>query len=285
MYANFLIGLREGLEAALVISILLTYLAKTNRNEHKRFVWLGAAGALGLSVALGAFFTFSIYYLPFSSLELIGGVLSIITAALVTWMVLWLAGNAASLKSGLQDALDKAIASGPKFLVLMAFLAVAREGLETALFVLNASISAGSVSGPVFGALIGLVAACALGVLIYQGAIRINLRKFFMLTGFALVFIAAGVLSYGIHDLQEASVLPGINSLAFDISSTISADSTLGTLLKGMFNFTPTPSNLEFMIWVLYLVIVLTLFFRKSSPKKTTNLGVPNQSTKEEIHV
>jgi high-affinity iron transporter len=141
-------------------------------------------------------------------------------------------------------------------------LAVGREGLETALFLWAATQAADSTTGPLIGAALGLGTAVVLGYLFYKGAVKINLAKFFTWTGAILILVAAGVLSYGVHDLQEARVLPGLNNLAFDVSNVIEPGSWVGTVLKGTFNFSPATTWLEAVVWVLYVAITMTVFFR-----------------------
>jgi len=142
----------------------------------------------------------------------------------------------------------------------MAFLAVGREGLETAVFFWAAAQATGETTQPLVGFLIGIAVAVALAYLIYRGAVRLNMAKFFKVTGILLIFVAAGILAYGMHDLQEANILPGLNTLAFDISAAVPADSWYGTLLKGIFNLSPQTTVVEATVWVLYVGIVLTLF-------------------------
>ncbi len=195
--------------------------------------------------------------------EIIGGTLSILAVGLVTWMIFWMATNARHLKGELHSKMDKAAEAGVGALVVVAFLAVAREGIETALFLWAAVRSTGSGTTPLLGALLGIATAVALGYLIYKGALRLNLGTFFTWTGAALIIVAAGVLAYGIHDLQEAGVLPGLNTLAFDVSDTIAPGTWYATLLKGTINFTPAMSALSAIGWLAYVSIVMTLFILK----------------------
>ncbi len=262
MFANYLIGLREGLEAALVVSILVAYLVKSNRRDRLGPVWLGVGGAVALSLAFGAVLTFTSNQLSFTAQEAFGGTLSIIAVAFVTWMVFWMRRTARSLSSELRGQMDAALAVGTGALTLTAFLAVGREGLETALFIWSAVQATGENSEPVIGAALGLATAVVLGYLFYRGALTINLAKFFRWTGAVLIVVAAGVLAYGIHDLQEAGILPGLNSLAFDVSSTIPPGSWYGTLLRGTVNFTPATTWLQAIGWLLYIVPVFVLFLR-----------------------
>lgn len=263
MIGNYLIGLREGLEAALIVSILIAYLVKTDRRDMVARVWVGVAVAVGLSIGIGALLTFGTRGLTFTAQEAIGGFMSIVAVGLVTWMIFWMAANARHLKGELHAKVDRAANAGIWGIVLVAFLAVAREGIETALFIWAAARSAGQGASPLIGALLGIATAVLLGYLIYRGALRLDLAKFFKWTGFALIIVAAGVLAYGIHDLQEAGILPGLNNLAFDVSDTIEPGTWYAALLKGTLNFSPAMTVLEVTAWLLYVGIVMTLFMRK----------------------
>ena len=268
MVANFLIGLREGLEAALVVSILIAYLVKTDRKHLLPRVWLGVGIAVVVSLGFGAALTFGPRGLTFTAQEAIGGSLSIVAVALVTWMIFWMARTARSMSSGLRSAVDRAADGSAWSLAVVAMLAVGREGLETAIFLWAATSAAtgttGSTIEPLLGAVLGLAVAVALGYLIYRGAIKINLSRFFFWTGVFLIFVAAGVLSYGVHDLQEAGILPGLNTLAFDVSAVVPPTSWYGTVLKGVFNFSPATTVLEAVAWTCYLVPVLGVFISKA---------------------
>ncbi|MCJ0867951.1 iron uptake transporter permease EfeU [Streptomyces sp. AP-93] len=269
MFSNYLIGLREGLEASLVVCILIAYLVKTGNKDKLGPLWLGVGLAAALSLAFGAGLEFGTQELTFTAQEAIGGTLSIVAVGLVTWMVFWMKRTARHLKAELQGKLDAALAMGTGALVATAFLAVGREGLETSLFVWRSVHAAGDGAGPLIGVLLGIGSSIALGWLFYRGALKINLSKFFTWTGGMLVVVAAGVLAYGVHDLQEADFLPGLTNKAFDISSTIPPDSWYGTLLKGTFNFQPDPTVLQVVVWTLYLVPVLALFLAPSQAKRS----------------
>jgi len=263
LVSNALIGLREGLEAALVVVILVAFLVRTDRRWALRQVWTGVAAAVLLSVAIGAVLTFGTRQLSFETQELIGGSASILAVAFVTAMVFWMRTAARTISGELKGKLDQALSVGGWAVALVGFLGVGREGLETALFFYASVQTAGAgTSQPLVGFVVGIAVAVVLGVLIYRGAVRINLSKFFRYTGVALIVVAAGILSYGLHDLQEAAFLPGLNTLAFDVSSAIPPDSWYGTLLKGTVNFTPNTTWLQAIAWTLYLVVVMTLFLR-----------------------
>ena len=267
MLANFLIGLREGLEASLVVVILVAYLVKSDRRHLLPRIWTGVAVALAISLGFGALLTFGPSGLTFEAQEAIGGTLSIIAVGFVTWMVMWMARSAKGLSGELRGQIDRAADAGRLSLMAVALLAVGREGLETALFLWAATQAAarntGSTAGPLLGAALGIIAAVAMGYLVYRGALRLNLARFFAWTGVFLVLVAAGVLSYGVHDLQEAGILPGLNTVAFDVSSAIPPSSWYGVLLKGTFNFSPRTTVLEAVVWVCYVIPTMVLFIRQ----------------------
>lgn len=260
MFQNFLIGLREGLEAALIVGMLLAYVRKTSRTHLVPKIWAGVAFAVLVSLEFGAFLTFGPNGLTFEAQEAIGGSLSIIAVGFVTWMIFWMARNSKNLSRELGGKLDQ-VQESTWGVVLLAALSVGREGLETALFLWAASQSTGAGSMALLGAMLGIALAVVLAWLLMRGALRLNLSTFFTWTGAFLIFVAAGVLAYGIHDLQEARILPGLHHLAFDISATIPPSSIVGTLLKGIFNFSPATTWLEAIVWCLYVGVVLTLFF------------------------
>ncbi|TFB50354.1 iron uptake transporter permease EfeU [Cryobacterium tagatosivorans] len=264
MLANYLIGLREGLEAALIVTILIAYIVKIDRRDVLARVWLGVGLAVLLALGIGAALTFGTVGLSFAAQETIGGVLSIAATGLVTWMVFWMLRTARDLKGHLHGSIDRHLVGTGMGLVLVAFLAVGREGIETALFIWAAVQASGETTFPLLGAGLGILTAVALGALIYAGMLRINLARFFTWTGGILILVAAGVLSYGVHDLQEAGILPGLHHLAFDVSAAIPPDSWYGTLLKGTLSFSPATTWLELAAWLAYLVPTMTLFILKS---------------------
>lgn len=274
MLANYLIGLREGLEAALVVSILVAYLVKTERRGLLPRIWAGVGLAVAVSLAFGAALTYGPRGLTFEAQELIGGSLSIVAVGFVTWMIFWMArtarGLGGELRGQVDRAADQALGGRSASLVVVALLAVGREGLETALFLWSNTQAGTRDSGiapptwePLLGALLGIATAVVLGYLLYRGAISIDLSRFFAWTGGFLIVVAAGVLAYGVHDLQEAGVLPGLHSLAFDVSGVIDVNAWYGALLKGVLNFSPATTWLEAVAWLAYLVPVMALFVHR----------------------
>ena len=267
MIANLLIALREGLEAALVVSIIVAYLVKTDRRDALPKLWIGVGLATLIPLVAGAIMTWGPKTLTFQAQEILGGTLSFVAVGMVTWMIFWMGKNARELKGELEGSLSKALAEDGSGwgVVWIAVVAVGREGVETALFVwatVRSSIET-SIMQTTVGVVTGLVIAIVLGVLIYQGAVRINFRIFFATTGYFLVVVAAGIVAYGIGDLQEAGVLPGIMSHAWDLSSYLPASTSplhwLYVLLQAMFQFNLQPTVLQAVGWCLYIVPVLTL--------------------------
>jgi len=200
-----------------------------------------------------------------------------VATAFVTWMIFWMLRAARGLSRELRSEVDSHLSGAGWGLVLVAFLAVGREGIETALFIWAAVQASGSTTFPLIGAALGILVAIVLGWLIYRGVLRINLTKFFTYTGVFLIIVAGGVLAYGVHDLQEAGFLPGLNNLAFNVSAVIPPDSWYGTLLKGIFNFSPATTWLEAIAWVAYVVPVLTIFI--TDVRRAERRSVPITAT------
>jgi high-affinity iron transporter len=270
LLGNFLIGLREGLEAALVVSILIAYLVKTGNRRALLPVWTGIGAAVALAFAFGIALTAASSEMQFKTQELFGGVLSIVAVGLVTWMVFWMRKTARFMKAELEGKLEGALDVGPLALAAVAFLAVGREGLETALFLwTNISNSSEGSTQPIIGAVLGLAVAVALGYLLYRGGLKINLRRFFTWTGTALIVVAAGVFGYGFHDLQEAEVFPGLNAVALEphlfFAKFGSAGDWMQTVFQGVLNVTPQITWLQLVMWAAYLVPVMALFLRNPS--------------------
>ncbi|GAA1507295.1 FTR1 family protein [Sphaerisporangium rubeum] len=260
MFASYLIGLREGLEATLVVSILVAFLVKSDRRDRLPLVWTGVAAALVLSVGFGALLTYTAAQLESRQQELFDAVASLAATVFVTFMIFWMRATARRLSGDLKAKLSDAIKLGSFAVVVMAFLAVAREGLETALLFFAAAQGATTSAAPLTGILLGLASSVALGWALYASAVRVNLTKFFTWTGLLLILVAAGIFKYGVHDLFEAGVITVLTSPAFDLTGVLPPDTWYSTLLSGMFNFTAQPTILEMVAWVAYLVPVLTLF-------------------------
>jgi high-affinity iron transporter len=270
LLGNYLIGLREGLEASLVVSILVAYLVKSGNRKALPPVWGGVGTAIVLAVGFGIALTVASGEMQFKTQETFGGVLSIIAVGLVTWMVFWMRRTARFMKAELEGKLEGALSMGGGALFAVAFLAVGREGLETALFLWTNITNANNSTEPIIGAVLGLITAALLGYLLYRGGLKLNLKRFFTITGAALIVVAAGVFGYGFHDLQEASILPGLSTLAFEPSTWFGGLGEAGrwtqTALQGVFNLTPQVTVAQAVAWVVYIVPVMFLFLRPGKP-------------------
>ncbi|AAT89415.1 high-affinity Fe2+/Pb2+ permease [Leifsonia xyli subsp. xyli] len=278
MIANYLIGLREGLEMALIVTILVAYAAKTRHTGILPKLWLGVGVALVVPLGIGALLTWGPYGLSFEAQEAVGGALSLAAVGFVTWMILWMGKTAHSLTATLENRLDAALVGAGWGVVALAMLSVGREGVETALFVWATVASVGGGWEPIVGATLGLISAAVVGFLLYRGMVRINLGSFFAWTGAFLVVVAGGVLAYGLGDLQEAGILPGANIHAYDISGIVPASSWYGTALAGIVNFTPSPTWLQVVAWAGYIVVVSFLFLRQRRASRRTAPVKPQET-------
>ncbi|WP_030230858.1 iron uptake transporter permease EfeU [Streptomyces sp. NRRL S-350] len=259
-FPSFLIGLREGLEAGLIVSILVATLVRAGQKNRLPQVWTGVAAALALSLSFGAVLTFTAANLSGHAQEAFGGVLSLIAVCFVTAMVFWMRRSARTLSAELKEKVQASLAMGAGALVLTSFLAVAREGLETSLFLWTNVRTAGESTGPLIGAAAGLVLSTALCWGLYRRALKMNLTRFFTVTGAGLIVVAAGVLGYGLRDLQESGLVGGGSTYAFDLSGHLDASSWYATLVQGTLNLTVTMTVLQVVGYVAYLGIVMTTF-------------------------
>ena len=265
---NLLIGLREGLEAGLVVSILLAAVAKVGQTEvgGRRIsavpVWLGVLAAVTVAGSFAAVLSFTTSQLSSRAQEAVGGLLSVLAVGLVTAMVFWMRRTASTLSAQLRGDIARAVAIGAGALTVTAFLAVGREGLETTLFIWTAVKASGSTLAPVLGAALGLAAAVLVCWLLYRQTMRINLGKFFNWTAIALVVIAAGILAYGLGDLQEAGWIPGRSWIAFDLTGHVDPNSWWVSLITGVTELSPKMTVLQVAAWVCYLAVVLPAFVR-----------------------
>lgn len=260
LFGSGLIGLREGLEAGIVVMILVAFLVKSDRRDALKWVWLGVAAALTMTVGVFLAIQFGAYTIKDLAAEAVAGVASLVAVAIVTSMVLWMRTAAAGLSGELRAGMTKALETGAPAVVALAFLAVGREGFETALFMVG--YAEAETAWPLVGLLAGVAVAAAIAWGMYAGAVRINLARFFSYTGVFLIVVAAGILTYGIGALQTVGWLPGGAARAFDISSWLNWSSWYGEVIQGVFNITPTPTVLQLVCWLGYLAIVLTLFLR-----------------------
>jgi high-affinity iron transporter len=259
-------GLREGVEAALIVAIVLSYLARTGRSGQAGRVWLGTALAAALSLVFGIviFTTVGAFEEPWE--QIFEGTTLLIAAGVVTWMLFWMRRQAGSVKGELQAAVDRATASGGTWgLAVLAFTAVIREGLETSIFMVGLATSDRSEAGWILlGALVGLAFAVLIGYGFYRGSRRVNLATFFRWTGIALIFIAAGLLSHGIGEFIEIGALGNgpLTQPAFDLSGVLSDEQGIGAFLRAILGYAAAPAILTVVAHVTYLVVVLVLYLR-----------------------
>ncbi len=277
---GLLTGLREGVEAALIVSIILAYLAKTGNARHFGKIWLGAGAAIVLSIVVGAILWVTIDGLEGAAGQIFEGVTTLLAAAVVTWMLFWMRRTSANIRGELQAGVDRALVQGGIFgLSVLAFTAVIREGIETSLFLLGQATAASEANAgatsTLVGAFIGLVIAVAIGYGFYVGARVINLQTFFRWTGIALIFIAAGLLGYAVHEFVEAGVIPFGSATAFDISAVLPHSGDIaetgpilivGQLLRALFGYSSTPEWATLIAWLGYLAVVLPLYLRPIKP-------------------
>ncbi|NDZ96719.1 iron transporter [Streptomyces sp. SID6673] len=262
MFGSGLIGLREGLETGIVVMILVAFVVKSDRRDALKWIWAGVSAAVAMVVVI-----FLIIHLGTSTVttltaELIAGLASLVAVVIVTAMVLWMSTAAAHISTDLKSGMSHALLTGGVSVMGLAFLAVGREGFETALLMVGYAESVSGSLWPLLGLLLGIVVAIVVTVLLYRGAVRLNFHKFFLYTGIFLIFVAAGILSYGVRALQTVGWLPGGSNLAFDISEHYDQSSWYGTVLAGIFNVRPDPTVLQVVAWCLYVVIVLYFFLR-----------------------
>lgn len=265
MGAAFVIALREGIEAALIVSILLAYLKQLGRSDGSRLVWWGTGLAVLLSVALGTvIFTVGADF-EGTAEQVFEGLVTLTAVGVLTWMIFWMRRQGARIKSELHHKVDTALVAGGLALAALAFFAVLREGVETALFLFAAAegtaVEGGGISAQLVGAMLGLGVAVVLGVLLYRGGIRMNLRTFFRVTGVILIVVAAGLFAYSIHELQEAGWFPILEARAFELAS-LPDDEGVGAILRGLIGYNADPTVLEVLAWLSYLVVIGALYLR-----------------------
>jgi high-affinity iron transporter len=267
-------GLREGVEAALIVSIIMAYLARTGSASAFPRIWLGVGAAVVLSITGGVVLELTVGGLQAPYEQAFEGVTLLVAAAVVTWMLFWMRRTAGNARGELHARLDLVLAHGGAFgLTVLAFTAVIREGLETSLFLVGQITAAGQAradgaAGVLLGAVSGLAVAVAIGFGFYRGSRRVNLRTFFRWTGIVLVFLAAGLLGGAIHEFAEIGLVPVGAQAAFDISGALPHESGPGQFLAAILGYTSRPELLRLVIQVTYLVGVLALYLRPQAPPR-----------------
>lgn len=259
MLSTFLISLREGLEAALIIGILMAYVIKTGRVSAVRFLWSGAVAAVVLALSFGALLSFTSAHLSTGSEELFAGVTSIAAVSFVTAMVFWMKRSARGISKQLHGKVDNAASIGNFAVAGVAFFSVAREGLETSLFLYADFKTVSHDTRPLAGLVLGMACAISIGYLIFKRSITLNLGKFFRITGIALIFVAAGVLVHGISEFQKRGNLPGATSFLWNFQQS---NNVFITMADGTIGLSGSMTYLQCAIYLVYLVSTLTWFLR-----------------------
>ena len=260
MLATFFLMLREGLEAALIVGIVAAYLVKIGRRDALPRIWVGVGAAIGLSVAIGLAVTLTIEKLPLVLQETLEGLAAVIAVGVLTWMLFWMRRQGRALKGELEHGVDAALSEGGTFaLVALAFVAVIREGVETVLFLIPILSFNGTGIDIVLGGFLGLAVAVATGWAIFVAGVRINLRRFFTITGTILIFVSAGLVAFAIAEFGEAGFFAN-SGVAFNLNGVLPDSSPLGNVLRGLFGYRSAPTPLEAIGYFAYLIPVLILF-------------------------
>ena len=255
MLPTFIIALREGVEASLIVGIIAAFLVREGRKDALSKMWLGVGIAVGFCLAMAVFLRIADDNLPQEQQEGLETVVGLIAVAAVTYMICWMRRNARGLKAELQEGAARALASGSTgALIGMAFLAVLREGFETAVFLLAVFQDTSNTTAAGAGAILGLVAAVVIGYLLYRGGVRINLARFFRVTGFVLALVAAGLVASAIHTAHEAGWFNGLQHQAVDLTWLVAPGTVRGALLTGMLGLQPQPTVGEALGWLIYAV-------------------------------
>jgi high-affinity iron transporter len=270
------IGLREGLEASLIVGIIAAFLMQRGERRALRPMWAGVAIAAGLCLAVAVLLRLIGESLPLRQREAMEGVLALVAVAGVTYMVVWMRRHSRELKGQLEDHAARALVVGSTLaLVGMAFLAVLREGLETAIFLLAAFESSASPRSTGLGAALGVALAIGLGWALYKGGIRINLSRFFRITGFVLVLVAAGLLAAAVHSLSEAGVISIGQQTALDLTWLVRPGSVLASLLTGMLGLQPVPTVIEVVAWLAYAIPMSLYVLWPHRPRRVELASAP----------
>ena len=274
MLVPFLIMLREGIEAALIVGIIASYLKQTGRGQWMPAVWIGVFLAAALSLLVGGGLELMSAEFPQKQQELFEGIVGLIAVGILSSMVFWMRKVARSIKHSLHTSLDHALTASNHqvmALIAMVFFAVAREGLETVFFLLAVFQQSEGPAAPL-GALLGLILAIFVGFAIYSGSMRLNLGLFFRWTGLFILVVAAGILANSVQALHEAGLWNHLQGVVFDISSALPMDGPAGSVLAGMFGYQDAPTMSVLGAYVIYLLVTLAMFFRPPAPPKSVSI-------------
>jgi len=281
MGAAFVVTLREGLEAALIVGIILAYLARSGNMRYFRNVWLGAGAAVMVSVAVGAGLFWTVGQFSGRAEEIFEGIAMLVAVLMLTYMIVWMKRRAADMKQHLEDRVVSALAAGSTLAVAsLAFVVVVREGIETVLFMMGVLTSTTPVAATV-GGLLGLGVALVIGYAGYKGAKWMNLAVFFNVTGVILIIFAAGLLAHGIHEFQEAGLFPVVIEHVWDTNGFLNEKEGVGSFMKAMFGYNGNPELVEVSLYFTYLAAALAFFFGATRVRGRRSLGTPAVSAGE----
>lgn len=278
MLPTYLLSLREGLEAALIIGIVLGALTKIRRSDLSPAVWMGTASAVIVCILAAILLTSFGMSLEERAEQIFEGVTMLIAAGILTWMIFWMRKQARFLKSELEDGVNKAVASAGKSAVFwLAFVAVVREGIELSLFITAAffvgdtSQVTNNVAQTLAGTILGLGTAILLGYTLFATTVRLDLRRFFQVTGLLLILFAAGLVAHGVHEFNEVGWIPPVVEHIWDVNALLDENSVAGQLMKTLFGYNGNPSLTEIIAYIGYLVVILSLWRREATvPSKVT---------------
>ena len=286
MVSSFLLSLREGLEAALIIGIVLGALRKIRRTDLSPALWLGTLAAVGVSVLAAVLLTLFGLSLEGTAEKIYEGITMFLAAGILTWMIFWMSGQARHLKGELEDGVNKAAAgsvTGKRSIFWLAFVAVVREGVELALFITAAFFAGnneqvgGNTIQTLAGVVLGLGTAVLLGWSLLATTVRLDLRRFFQVTGLLLILFAAGLVAHGVHEFNEINWIPSVVEHVWDVNSIIDETSVFGELLKTLFGYNGNPSLTEMIGYIGYLIIVTFFFTRSTAARKSEVKAVQPQ--------
>ena len=266
MLANFFIGLREGLEAALIVGILVAYVIKIGQPQRTKTILAGVAAAVIASVAVALALNYAVDTVPAGTSEIIAGTSSALAVVFVTWMIFWMKSQSKALGASLRGQVDSSLSKSSFALFAIAFTAVIREGVETSVFLWSASQATNAGDNPVLGAVLGLGVATVAGYLLFKGALKINISKFFNYTGAFLILVSAGILAYAVKEFEEVLTLP-LQQITYDVSNILPKKSPIESVLHGMIGFNAKPTYLQTLVWLAYMIPVTYLFAKKTKVK------------------
>ena len=256
MFPSYLLSLREGIEAALIVGIVLGALRQMHRTDLSSAVWIGVISASALSVLAGVLLTVLGLSFEGQAEQIFEGITMLLAVSVLTWMIFWMSQQARNIKGELESGVHKAAFEGGKRgLFALAFLAVFREGIELALF-LVASVFASDVQQTLIGAFLGLGTAVLLGWSLFATTVRLDLRRFFQVTGFLLILFAAGLVAYSVHEFNEAGLIPSVIEHVWDVNPILDENATLGSMLKALFGYNGNPSLTEVLAYFTYFVAI-----------------------------